>query len=39
MHKRDALVAQLRSEAKNVTRTRPEPAEKTETMPDLERHR
>jgi deoxyhypusine synthase len=39
MHKRDALVAQLRSEAKNVTRTRPEPAEMTETMPDLERHR
>ena len=39
VHKRDALVAQLRDEAKKATRTHPEPDEKTETMPDLERHR
>jgi hypothetical protein len=39
VHKRDALVAALRDEAKNATRTHPQPDEKTETMPDLERHR
>ena len=39
VHKRDALVAQLRAEAKNATRTHPRPEETTETMPDLERHR
>ena len=39
VHKRDALVAELRAEAKNATRTHPQPDEKTETMPDLERHR
>jgi hypothetical protein len=39
VHKRDALVEQLRAEAKNAMRTHPEPADKTETMPDLERHR
>ena len=39
VHKRDALVAALRVEAKNATRTHPQPDEKTETMPDLERHR
>ena len=39
VHKRDALVAQLRSDAKNAIRTHPAPAETTETMPDLERHR
>ena len=38
VHKRDALVAQLRAEAKNATRTHPRPEETTETMPDLERH-
>jgi deoxyhypusine synthase len=32
-------VAQLRSEARTATRTHPQPHEKTETMPDLERHR
>ena len=36
VHKRDALVAQLREEASNATRTHPKPHEKTETMPDLE---
>jgi hypothetical protein len=39
VHKRDALVAALRVEAKHATRTHPQPDEKTETMPDLERHR
>jgi hypothetical protein len=39
IHKREALVAQLRDEAKKATRTRPEPGKKTETMPGLERLR
>src|SRR5262245_42977893 len=39
VHKRDALVAALRTEAKEARREHPEPAEKLDTMPDLERHR
>jgi len=39
VHKRDALVATLREEAKNAARTHPQPDDKTATMPDLERHR
>jgi len=39
VQKRDALVAKLREEARNATRTHPKPDDKTETMPDLERHR
>jgi deoxyhypusine synthase len=39
VHKRDDLVAKLREGARNATRTHPQPGDKTETMPDLERHR
>jgi hypothetical protein len=39
VHKRDALVATLREQARNATRTHPQPDDTTETMPDLERHR
>jgi deoxyhypusine synthase len=39
VHKRDALVAKLREEARKATRTHPQPDDKTETMSDLERHR
>ena len=39
VHKREALVAALREEAKNAQKEEPEPADATDTMPDLERHR
>jgi deoxyhypusine synthase len=39
VHKRDALVAQLRAEAKNARRDHPKPEDALDTMPDLERHR
>jgi deoxyhypusine synthase len=39
VHKRDALVAALRAEAKSASRQHPEPSDPTDTMPDLERHR
>ncbi len=39
VHKRDGLVADLVRQAKGARTDRPQPDEKTETMPDLERHR
>ena len=39
VHKRDALVAALKQEAQSAKKEHPEPAEVTDTMPDLERHR
>jgi deoxyhypusine synthase len=39
MLKRDALVADLERQARQALRERPSPAEATEVMPDLERHR
>jgi deoxyhypusine synthase len=39
IHKRDALVATLRSEAQAAKKEHPQPAEPLETMSDLERHR
>ena len=39
VHKRDALVGALKKEATEAKREHPEPEEKTDTMPDLERHR
>src|SRR4029077_5438335 len=39
LHKRDALVKQLRAEATNARREHPAPEEKLDTMSDLERHR
>src|SRR5918999_35739 len=39
VHQRDALVAALLRQAKEARKTHPEPAEKTDVMPDLERHR
>jgi len=39
VHQREALVAQLRSAAKEARREHPQPAETLDTMPDLERHR
>src|SRR5690348_5857846 len=39
VHKREALVAALRQQAKDARREHPQPAEQTDTMPDLERHR
>jgi deoxyhypusine synthase len=39
IHKRDALVAQLRAEARNARQEHPAPDDKLDTMPDLERHR
>jgi deoxyhypusine synthase len=37
--KREALVADLLQQAKNARQTHPAPADPTEVMPDLERHR
>jgi deoxyhypusine synthase len=39
VHKRDALVAALRTEAQAAKREHPAPGDATDTMPDLERHR
>jgi len=39
VHKRDALVAQLRTEARNARQEHPAPDDALDTMPDLERHR
>jgi hypothetical protein len=39
VHKRDALVADLRRQAQDARREHPEPAATLDTMPDLERHR
>jgi deoxyhypusine synthase len=39
VHKRDALVAALKQEAQQAKREHPQPADATETMPELERHR
>ncbi len=39
VHKRDALVAALKTEAQAAKRDHPAPGEATDTMPDLERHR
>jgi len=39
VHKRDALVAALKREAEQARQEHPAPADPTETMPDLERHR
>ena len=39
VHKRDALVAALREQAKAASKQHPAPEEPLETMPDLERHR
>ncbi len=39
VHQRDALVADLVRQAKGARKDHPQPEEKTETMPDLERHR
>jgi deoxyhypusine synthase len=39
VHKRDALVARLKREAKSATRDHPAPDDATDPMPDLERHR
>ena len=39
VHKRDALVAALKKEAKEAKRDHPQPQEAGDTMPDLERHR
>jgi deoxyhypusine synthase len=39
VHKRDGLVAALKQEARAAKRDHPGPAEATDTMPDLERHR
>lgn len=39
VHGRDALVADLVKQAKAARTAQPEPAEATDTMPDLERHR
>src|SRR3954462_11358985 len=39
VHKRDALVSQLRADAKNARREHPVPQDSLDTMPDLERHR
>jgi deoxyhypusine synthase len=39
VHKRDALVSQLRTEAKQARREHPAPDHTLDTMPDLERHR
>ena len=39
VHKRDALVAALKTEAQAAKRDHPAPGDATDTMPDLERHR
>ena len=39
VHRRDALVATLKQEAKSAIREHPEPEDPIDTMPDLERHR
>ena len=39
IHKRDGLVARLRTEAKSARSEHPQPQESLDTMPDLERHR
>jgi deoxyhypusine synthase len=39
VHRRDALVAELKREALAARREHPQPDEPLETMPDLERHR
>jgi deoxyhypusine synthase len=39
VHKRDALVTQLRDEARRARRDHPTPHDALDTMPDLERHR
>jgi deoxyhypusine synthase len=39
VHKRDALVSQLRAQAKAARKEHPAPANAMDTMPDLERHR
>src|SRR6478752_10591152 len=39
VHRRDALVAQLRTEARNARQEHPAPDDALDTMPDLERHR
>src|SRR5215216_2639784 len=39
VHKRDALVASLREQARSARREHPQPDEPLDTMPDLERHR
>ena len=39
VHKRDALVAALKQEAKSAVREHPTPEDPVDTMPDLERHR
>jgi deoxyhypusine synthase len=39
VHRREPLVADLLRQARDAQRTHPEPKERTEVMPDLERHR
>jgi deoxyhypusine synthase len=39
VHKRDGLVAALKTEAQQAKREHPQPADTTATMPELERHR
>ena len=39
VHRRDDLVAALKTEARAATRDHPGPKDSTDTMPDLERHR
>ena len=39
VHKRDDLVATLKREARAASRGHPAPANPSDTMPDLERHR
>jgi deoxyhypusine synthase len=39
VHRRQELVAALRTQARDARQQHPQPEEKTDTMPDLERHR